>query len=132
MWKKLRTTLVWLMVLATPMQGYAAATMLYCGPGHHSAATKPETAGHAGSAALHHADHAGYAEPAQISATDLLDQTAKMKCSVCASCSAAVIVSSVVVIPVFTAASAPLIAVPDAPISFITDGPSRPPRSLLA
>jgi hypothetical protein len=66
----LRTALLWLMMLAVPTQGMAAAVMLYCGPGHDGGGARPVTAmhseglaartghGHASKEASHgHPDH---------------------------------------------------------------------------
>ena len=40
MCKLTKTLLVWLLMLAIPMQGFAATTMLFCAPGHHNTAAR--------------------------------------------------------------------------------------------
>lgn len=152
-----RTALVWLVMLAIPTQGFAAATMLYCGPGHQHALTGPEAAtpaGHTDTVAQQHAtphaqaahsdhehDHAvsGAQHEESANATDLvsaavaLEQSPKAKCSVCSlCCNAAAIVSSALAVPPMDAASAPLLSVSESPVTFFTGGPKRPPRSFLA
>ena len=53
-----------LLVLALPMQGFAASTMLLCGGGHHGAAqaTAAATAGH---------DHASHLQTSRLQTSDL-------------------------------------------------------------
>ena len=50
MWILVRTVLIWLLAVALPVQGAAAATMLACGPGHHGAAGAHAHAAEAGQA----------------------------------------------------------------------------------
>jgi hypothetical protein len=157
MLKHFRTALVWLMMLAIPTQGFAAATMLHCGPGHQHMLTGPEAAmpaGHTDAVALQHAtphaqsahsdhehDHAAsvaqHEESAdatdQASTADVSDQSLNAKCSVCAlCCNAAAIVSTPLVVPLQGVSSAPNLLVSESPVTFFTDGPKRPPRSFLA
>jgi hypothetical protein len=156
MWMLIRTTLIWLMAIALPVQGAAAATMLACGPGHHGASAAHSHAAaepahvHAGStephvhpdghAALGHADsgHHGHdqeipsgSESAAADGNEV--HKAAGKCSACASCcTVAVLPTSVLpigsppavdrVVTVFQAQSA----------VFMTGGPERPPRTILA
>lgn len=40
MCKLTKTLLVWLLMLAIPMQGFAATAMLFCAPGHHNTAAR--------------------------------------------------------------------------------------------
>lgn len=167
MGKSLRRVLACVLMLAVPLQGFAAVAMLNCAPDHHNAAgpgshashdhaahaASPAsqvagaqhdhaTHGHDGHAGLGgHADEAttmaGMNESAPVSialqSLDAMAQLANTSCSACASCcSGAAIVSSMVIPAVFTAGSVPFCAATDAPVSFITDGPSRPPRPFLA
>ena len=93
----IRTLLVWLIVLALPVQGASAATMAFCGPAHHGggpARTAVTTSGaehshHSGAEAANHFE-AGMAAGADVAddASSMLkaSQAAKQKCSVCASC----------------------------------------------
>ena len=160
MLKQFRTALVWLVMLAIPTQGFAAATMLYCGPGHQHALTGPEAATPAGYTAVafqHAASHAQDAQAAhsdhgvhdhavsgaqheesanvadQASAPGASDQSPTAKCSVCAlCCNAAAIVSSTLAVPPLSVSPAPVVTVFESPVTFFTDGPKRPPRSFLA
>ena len=114
-----RTLLIWLLVLAVPAQGAAAATMAFCGPNHHgsssarvevSAATSKHS--HHGGAESVHEVRSG-ASTTMAAADDVptvmkVNQASKQKCSVCASCCS--------MGAILTAA----------------DGPDRPPRNVLA
>jgi len=119
---------MWLMALAVPVQGFAAASMFGCKTGHHGAIVQQS---HAGAMhAHHHAGAAGHGDHDKSSATG---KHAKASCSACASCcmSAALPATPAV----FEATQAPdsfvLSALPVA-VSFISDGLERPPRSVLA
>jgi hypothetical protein len=75
---RLRIVIAWLLMAALPLQGLAAATMLFCEGGHH------EQSAEAAAAASHghehnHADASGHA-----SSVKPLD--AGHKCGICASC----------------------------------------------
>src|SRR5436305_1132660 len=102
MLRALRITLMWLLALAIPVQGFAAASMLGCGSGHHGA-----TGAHSHALGMHqhaidtpqhshgvdgdemaHAGHhpqaagiQGDAHKSHAGATD-----SKASCSACASC----------------------------------------------
>ena len=159
MLKTLRTFLIWLLMLAIPAQGVAAATMLYCGPVHqpagaaamqhagHAIATvaaavvhsaSPDTHTHQGHDMSGHVDHAvqdadASGATAQAAVAGVPDLSQNVKCSVCATCcSPAGMTSSVMPIPSLPASSAPLLLAPALVFDFITDGPQRPPRSFLA
>ena len=157
MQNRLLTILAWLMMLAIPTQGFAAAIILYCGPNHQGVMMGPEAASTAGradtfafqravpdaqfadsgdavndraSAAAEHEESVSVMDP--VSAAVALELSPKTKCSVCAlCCSAAAVVSSPLVFPPLNISSAPMLTVPESPVSFLTDGPKRPPRSVL-
>lgn len=87
-----RSLLAWMLLAALPLQGFAAASMLYCGPVG-SAQHRP--AAMADAAQDHHADavekheHASIGNPAE--ATDAPSTSSALpdlthKCGVCASC----------------------------------------------
>lgn len=94
----LSSFLLWLVMLAIPVQGFAAASMLYCGMGaeHHAmqAQTMPESAHMAQSTV--HMDHSGGVDDETSMAVNLqVDQphhmSAKLpdathKCGICAAC----------------------------------------------
>lgn len=107
--------LVWMLVLALPLQGLAAASRLMC---HHAqpASTAPQ-------ASPCHEDGAAAAEPA----------TAHAGCIACAACHGmATLPSHLPALPPALPAPAPVAdgATPVAP--FLTTGPERPPRTDLA
>jgi len=140
-----RIALMWLLALAVPAQGFAAASMINCGPGHHGVVQRHSHAAHAHSAeatAPHSHDDASpfdsHMHDASASATDGGSQVAKVlvvhkgSCNACASCCTAAALPTPVV--TFDATPAPTFVVPLAPrgfAAFLTDGPERPPRSIL-
>ncbi len=143
-----RTLLIWLMVLAVPAQGAAAAAMVYCGPNHHgeTAATEAsqtmaaERANHHGSAAsvdAHHETAAqaddGNSATAEAAASVQGSYSVKQKCSACASCcSVSAILNTVVTIPASAATATVFSAVVPTVEAFAVGGPDRPPRIVLA
>lgn len=155
----LRRLLVWIMVLAMPVKGMAAMAMLACGPAHvappAAAAPQAHHAGHAHQAApavqaghahaplhstlpaAHHADHA-VADPtppadAGHDPAGDLSASVKHKCSACAACSAgAALPSQPPALLAAEPAPAQFAAAAVSAFRFVTDGPDRPPRPLLA
>lgn len=110
----LRIVLMWLAALALPVQGVAAATMVFCATSHQSAAAH---------------DHAAHYDAS--AADDGEPDT--MSCSVCASCCMSVPLPSRIVAhdpppghAVYQADRA------SASATFLTGGLDRPPRLLLA
>lgn len=139
----IRTLLIWLLLLAVPAQGVAAATMAFCGPNHHGggAAAQMNVAAPGGHA--HHgvddaADHlhpAAQADenPSASAASGKVVDATKHKCSVCASCcSVGAILSSVLAVPAPAATPTVFSAVVPSVGTFAADGPDRPPRFDLA
>jgi hypothetical protein len=140
-----RALLVWLLVLAVPAQGIAAATMAFCGPGHHGsgstaqmhAAAPADHAHHGGAAETGHEHHQAASAPdEEASATALTAKDAdpsKHKCSACASCcSVGAILSSVQAVPALDFTPTVFSAVVLSVDTFAADGPDRPPRLVLA
>lgn len=135
MYRVFRIALMWLVALAVPLQGVAAATMMACGPSHAPAAQGQAQADH--DAALHapveHAHHHGAVAHHDMGANDgHAVKTAPQKCSVCASCCTATMLPTA--LPSLPTAAVPDFVVPRAPSDvalFLTDGPERPPRILL-
>ena len=127
---------MWLLVVALTFSGWAAASMLTCGPGHHQIAASaapvdlapdvdnglPDGTFVSLGEAVH--DHGA-------SAHDEPHKLAKVKCSVCAACcTGAALPSSTVT---FEATPAINSAVPELPTTaalFQTGGPERPPRAI--
>lgn len=138
-----RTLLIWLLVLAIPAQGAAAATMAFCGPDHHGSGAAG--AGVRADVSMHH--HHGDAESVHqgrsgASATMAADddaqagaqvsQAAKPKCSACASCcSMGAMLTAVPVVPVTDSAPPMFATVVPSVDAFAADGPDRPPRSVF-
>lgn len=132
---------MWLVAMALPIQGLAAATMLSCGPGHHrlAAALAAEPADHDHAAHQHHASVSVSAEHDRDSAdrSDAapkdLHQLAKFTCSACAACCVASVLPSAGVTFDPPKQTATFVLPALAPsVRFLTSGQERPPRLLLA
>jgi hypothetical protein len=155
-----RIALMWLLAIALPVQGWAAATMFHCGPSHHRMAAQAAAAhdaaphhaegsgphgikSHAGQSQPHHGHHPATAADVtglgddgfQQAGTDHhgLQKLDKFKCSACASCCLGVGLPSTLHIldaSVSSGTVAPGMA--PARVVFLTAGLERPPRPLLA
>jgi hypothetical protein len=136
--RSIRSALVCLLVLAVPLQGWAAAIMLYCIAAHE--APVPEAAPDHDSVAMLHAEHrhSDATVHKHASADDANDAPSSssahtVSCSACSAC------CSGTAPPCAQFGSnaepvsfAPLaFAVQSAPVT-ATGGPERPPRSSLA
>lgn len=139
-----RTLLMWLLVMAVPAQGASAATMAFCGPGHHSAAQAIHDGGpDSADVHTHHtdgvnADHehpqadAVKAASPDVMASSKVVHHVKHKCSACASCcAAAALPSALIALPTPLLADSFLALVPRSVAAVPIDGLERPPRSLL-
>ena len=146
-----RAALVWLLLFSLPLQGYAAATMLSCGPNHHqmwaaAAMTTATTTSHHDSGEAQHEHHHAQTvadDPApdatanvdvagDDASVDRLNKLSKFKCSACAACCVgAALPTSPLEFLSFPPAVAKDCSVPAAHVGFFTDGPDRPPRLLL-
>lgn len=86
---RFRLLLVWLVMAAIPLQGWAAASMLFCGMGAHHAPAQVAVAQQ--DAAGHH-DHSKHSHAAEVQVKKTADNTSTKlpdvahKCGVCASC----------------------------------------------
>lgn len=115
-----RIAFAWLLALALPIQGYAAQTLLLCGPAHHQTAVAGDqrshddaTQGHQDGAKPSKAGHAG-------------------KCSVCSSCcNAAAMASAVITIVVIPQVTPVVATIPAADDRLLLGGLDRPPRRAL-
>jgi len=141
---RFRSALMWLLLLALPLQGFAAATMINCGPNHHrmmasSGAEPTETHEHLSGGERHHemgmaADHDhDEAASAEVSGEGLslphLDKLMKFKCNACAvCCMGAAMPTAAFTFEPPPPAIAPEFFVPSSHVGFVTDGPDRPPR----
>lgn len=138
--------MMWLLLLALPLQGFAAATMVNCGPNHHrmweaSAAAQVPSHGHAGHGDPHHAMGTAEVEhttassaPASegSSAAHDLGTLSKFKCSACAACCmGAALPTATLTFASVAPATVPTFFVPVSHVGFFTDGPDRPPRLFL-
>lgn len=138
---RLRVLLAWLLLAAIPLQGLAAASMLYCGGQHHGAAPAAHepAVGHGAfaSAAAGRHDHTLHGHGARSRASKQQDQTSALtllpdashKCGVCAACCYGValtpsgdVLQFVPVAPL--QAPEPLARVPDVSVQL----PDKPPR----
>lgn len=144
----IRTLLIWLLVLAVPAQGAAAATMAFCGPNHHGGgaaahAQQSPPAEHAHQGIDARSAHAHYAAATQadedVVATAISAASPKFvhadthKCSACASCcSVGAILNTVLTVPAPELTPTVFSAVVTTVDAFATDGPDRPPRIVLA
>jgi len=141
----LKSIFIWLLVMALPIQGYAATTMAACQPGHHgqeeSTAAPHEHATHL-VGALEVSTHDHQTHPGGIHEQSLSGaagvETADTghggtKCSACASCCyGAALMASAPAHPC-GASTADLNPAEFVSIArFITGGPERPPRPFLA
>ncbi len=143
----LRSAMMWLLLFALPLQGFAAATMLNCGPNHHRtmvAASAEPGAAHEHAAAVQHqhamgmaagvhevasADHSDNADAPPL---PHLDKLVKFKCNACAvCCTGAAMPTAAFTFKPFPPAMAPEFFVPTSHVGFVTDGPDRPPRLSL-
>jgi hypothetical protein len=132
MWRVFRIAMMCLLAVALPLQGSVAATLRVCGPGHdRMAVAAAAIAGH-DHAAHHHDDAVASAHDADATTQDL-HKSAQHKCSACAACCVtAALPASVLRFEAVADAAAPPSAFFSSPVAFLTDGPERPPRLLLA
>ena len=141
-----RCFVMWLLVLALPVQGFAASTMLLCGTGHHGTAQAIEGghdhASHMPMGAQDLADSSAHDQAAQATPSDdesaIGPQSAKPakvvgKCSACAACcTVAFLPTNVIAFTAPAPSRAPPVVELTTVVGFFTDGPDRPPRILLA
>jgi len=141
-----RFAMMWLLLLALPLQGFAAATMLNCGPNHHrmweaSVGTQVDSSDHA--AHGHHQHPQNVAEPDEMAAAgdhdDVdnslhhLSKLSKFKCSACAACCMGVALPpSPIAFLSFPPASVLTSSVFAPHVDFVSSGLDRPPRLFLA
>jgi hypothetical protein len=144
MLSRFRSSLVWLLLLALPLQGFAAAAMLHCGPSHHrmlaaSSVAAAESHMHAhmhATSGHHHGQETGLEHGAADAGTPAahdLDTLSKFKCSACAACcTGAAMPTAALFIPSLPPAGTPAVALIASRAEFLSGGLDRPPRILLA
>lgn len=120
--------MLWLLLAALPLQGFAAAMQLSCGPMKHAVASPAPVA-----AATH--GHQHDAHPASTSSLPEHDHPAKGKhagstCSACLACCIAVFAppSCGIMAPVYSTSIPAIDALPLLLADFIPGGPERPPK----
>lgn len=139
-------TLMWLIALAVPLQGFAAAAMPGCDPSHHAMAapvpvvephgdammamphaqTMAADASDAGPSADAHA-HARWTESHGAS-----HASAKGSCTPCAFCCVgAALPAAVLTLEPVPPTDFFVLSDPDSAVAFLTEGLERPPRSFL-
>lgn len=129
MMARLRRVLVWLVMAAIPLQGFAAASMLFCAAATH----QPQAQAVQAIQSSHHDhfghSHAGVSVAEKAQGSDELPDAAH-KCGLCASCCHSVAISE-------SPSIAPLISAPRAgladPFALMQSRPSpvpdKPPRA---
>ena len=136
--------MMWLLLFALPLQGYAAATRLNCGPNHHrmtaASLAEPDEAHEYPTAGQHHHEMGLTAgeQVHEVASVDHhgdalslphLDKLLKFKCNACAvCCTGAAMPTAAFTFEPFPPAMAPEYFVPTSHVGFVTDGPDRPPR----
>jgi hypothetical protein len=132
MWRVLRIAMMWLLAVALPLQGSVAATLRVCGPGHDRMAVAAAAVAQHDHAAHHH-DGAQASAHDGDAATQDLHKSAQHKCSACAACCVtAALPAATLRFEAAVDATAPPPLVFLSSVAFLTDGPDRPPRRLLA
>lgn len=148
-----RALLAFVLALAIPLQGFAAASMLLCGPGHAQAAAPMVASPHAAEADAHHhgtgvahghaaSDHHASASaaiaqdaPAHAVVVDGASKHAPAKlltgkCSICASCcSGSAIVSAPYALPLVVTASELTVEPASILVGVTLSRLERPPRT---
>ena len=121
----LRIMAMWLLALAVPVQGFAAASMIGCGTAHHGAAGLHSATGHQHHASdIHHGDDHKAHGGAKVS---------KASCSACASCcTSAALPTGIMVFEPTDGPEAFVALAPHPVATLVSGGPRRPPRSILA
>jgi hypothetical protein len=134
-----RLLIVWALVALLPLQGYAAAAMISCGPMHAEQALRAQEflhpGGHQHSGYQHgHHESAGESDPGSGGSAPALPDLLKFKCSACAACCTGAAAPSPAV--PFVALTKPHPVIPaffDSPYhSIVLPGLERPPRAALA
>ena len=143
MHRALHVVIAFILALAIPLQGIAAATMAACGNQHsmgHATALgqrgSDRTAKASEHRAMHHRVHTsshGASDTDSHARHGSLDKLAKVKCSICASCCACAAMPSTFVV-FDSAAPTECFAspVPTGTPAFLTAGLERPPRAFFA
>ncbi|WP_018410217.1 hypothetical protein [Methyloversatilis thermotolerans] len=119
-----RVLLAFMLLLALPLQGFAAAVMIRCAPSHHGLQTTGILHGDAAAPAHH---HHGAHDPAET------PSPGKHACSACAACCiGSALMPSALRLPGDMSTHLRPLPARVTPPAFITEGTERPPRHDLA
>lgn len=132
---RVRVVMIWLLMACLPVQSWAAATMLNCGPVHGRMAVEAiETTGHAGHGhSLEAHASAGHEHGSPDADHQALELGQSNTCSACAACCLGLALPSTLL--AFDASVSSDTFAPGMPhgrIVFLTAGLERPPRTILA
>ena len=129
-----RLLVIWLLALAVPVQGAAAATMAFCGLAHQPAVAGAQAQaamvahGHGHDASAHHAHH-GDAPAQGLAVPAAPGHDGQHQCSACAACcSFGAMLGPVWSVPAPVFGAGVFVDVVPSVGPFSTDGPDRPPR----
>lgn len=151
MGSRIRAVMMWLLLAALPVQSWAVATMVHCGPLHHRMALPAVEAAagtqhghsrqHHGPAGHEHgsphhdmAAEAGRADAPQADADPQSSLSmGKFKCSACATCCLGMALPSTVLsFDASVSSDTVETGMPQGHAVFVTAGIERPPRTFLA
>lgn len=130
--------MVWLLAAAVPMYGTAAVSLFACGPVHHESAAALTADAHAkaGHASSQGFETASRHVPGVGAAGYSIANVAKLAVAKCNACSASGILAALLAAPLFvdTPAFAEAFSSDSSrsAAAFLTGGPERPPRTVLA
>ncbi len=123
--------LLWLMLLALPLQGIAAAGAVVCLPNHgmNSTAVQDEYRDADGPSAAGAMTAMAQTDEHHAMSVDGPSKLSKAKCGIGSTCFGAIaLTSSPIRLATLPPGVAPASFVPASPIGFFTGGPDRPPR----
>lgn len=124
-----KTFVLWLLVLALPVQGFAATMQMSCAPEMHHSVVTPAPDEHA-----HHANmDMTSSHTAQSDSKTPFDKQSNMKCSACAACCMGIAaLPATLDLSVAASGSAVIFSSPATFfLGHIPDGIKRPPKSIL-
>lgn len=138
--------MLWLLVAALPVQGFAAVVKASCGPVHHNPSPIAALAGehhHDNVDALHSHDHDdasmhtladGSFSDASVTADKSSDTYKSSYCSACAACCVGAVAppSALVLPPAYNSSETVVVSPLPLVTGYIPDGLKRPPRSISA
>jgi hypothetical protein len=132
--------LAWVLIVTVPVQGYAAAIMVNCGPRHQDSTRQStrvaDLQGHHAHASnvsgLAHEHFLNVDVSHAASQQVPVEHSTNVSCSACAACCIGIGLPSAVMLPAVVSVSLPPLfeaAVPA--VDIVVNGPERPPRIVL-